>query len=380
MTPSGAVAQAPSDEDYLADPWARHGWVLAAIWLVFLTFPALAVIQETSDRPLVRATALGAILAFAGLYVWGFVRGQQALRCGWGRADLLIVFGSFLAGTGIMLALIPLIGPGAVGMAPFLASVAAFSFPDRWSLPSVVAVVVFAAVVLALTGALREVWPLLFLPVLIGGFGLLLRRMTLSDERHQVLRRSLAVTAERDRVARDVHDVLGHSLTVVSLKADLAERLIDIDPERAKGELADIRSLTRQSLAEIRATVSGLRVARLADERDVAATALRDAGIEADLPQDGDVVDPAHRITMAWVLREAVTNVIRHSGAHRVEVAWGPSWLEVSDDGRGLRGRKEGTGLTGVRERVAQAGGRIEVGEGITGSAGPGTRVRVELP
>ncbi|WP_277455231.1 sensor histidine kinase [Janibacter sp. DB-40] len=380
MTPIEPVAQGPSDEDYLADPWARHGWVLAAIWLVFLAFPALSVIERTSERPLLRGIALAAVLAFACLYVWGFVRGQGALRCGWRRADLVIVFGSFLAGIAIMVALIPLIGPGAVGMAPFLASVAAFSFPERWPMPSVVAVVVFAAIVLAVTDALREVWFLLFLPLAIGGFGLLLRRMTLSDERHQVVRRSLAVTAERDRVARDVHDVLGHSLTVVSLKADLAERLIDIDPERAKGELADIRSLTRQSLAEIRATVSGLRVARLADERDVAATALRDAGIEASLPEDGEVVDPAHRITMAWVLREAVTNVIRHSGAHRVEVAWGPSWLEVSDDGRGLRGRKEGSGLTGVRERVAQAGGRTEVGEGLPGSAGPGTRVRVELP
>nr|WP_246297215.1 histidine kinase [Janibacter cremeus] len=237
-----------------------------------------------------------------------------------------------------------------------------------------------AAVILAQTDALRDVWPLLFLPLLIGGFGLLLRRITLSDERHQVVQRSLAVTAERDRVARDVHDVLGHSLTVVSLKADLAERLIDIDPERAKGELADIRSLTRQSLAEIRATVSGLRVARLADERESAATALRDAGIEAVLPQDGDIVDPAHRITIAWVLRESVTNVIRHSGAQRVEVAWGPSWLEVTDDGRGLRGRKEGSGLTGLRERVGQAGGRIEVEDGIAGGAGPGTRVRVDLP
>ena len=213
-----------------------------------------------------------------------------------------------------------------------------------------------------------------------GGFGLLLRRMMEGDERREEMQRTLAVAAERDRVARDVHDVLGHSLTVVSLKADLAERLVDRDPERAKAEIAAIRSLTRQSLAEIRATVAGLRVTRLADERDTAVEALRDAGIEASVPADVDVVDPAHRITVAWALRETTTNVIRHSGARRADIAWGPTWLEVVDDGRGLRGRREGNGLTGLRERLARVGGTLDVTEGIPGPHGPGTRVRVELP
>lgn len=381
---AGAAAPGPvgelTAEEVGVDPWAKHGWVLAAIWLVFLVFPAIAVIGETRAQPVLRVLGLGALVVFAALYVWGFLRGQVALRCGWSREDRVVVFGSFVGAAAIMVALIVLVGPEAIGMTPFLASVAAFGFPDRWAVPSVVGVVVFAALLLWLTDDFGQIWPFLFLPVLIGGFGLLLRRLTLSDERNQVVQRSLAVSAERDRVARDVHDVLGHSLTVVSLKADLAERLIDIDPQRAKGELADIRSITRQSLAEIRATVAGLRVARLADERESAANALRDAGIEADLPPDEDVVDPAHRITIAWVLREAVTNVVRHSGARHVRVTWGPSWLEVVDDGRGLRGRREGTGLTGLRERVTQVGGRIEIGEGTPGPSGPGTRLRVELP
>src|SRR5690606_543184 len=125
---------------------------------------------------------------------------------------------------------------------------------------------------------------------------------------------------ERERVARDVHDVLGHSLTVVSVKAELAERLVDVDPARARAELVEIQSLTREALAEIRATVSGLRVARLGDELVAARTALTGAGIEADLPENPDVVDPRHRIVVAWVLREAVTNVVRHSGATRCTV------------------------------------------------------------
>lgn len=380
MTDSAAVIRPGDDTSPGPDPWARWGWVLAAIWLVFLGFPAAAVVRETTGQPGQRVALLALIVGFAAVYVWGFMRGQKALYCGWDTTGRVIVFGNFAVMVAIMGTLMVVIGPEALGMSPFLASLAAFGFPDRSAVAGVLGVLLGGVVLLWLSGDMAEVWPFLFLPALIGAFGLLLRKMTLSDERRQVLQRSLAVSAERDRVARDVHDVLGHSLTVVTLKADLAERLIDIDPERAKGELADIRSLTRQSLAEIRATVSGLRVARLADERESAATALRDAGIDAHLPQDGDVVDPAHRITFAWVLREAVTNIIRHSGARRVEVTWGPSWLEVCDDGRGLRGGREGTGLTGLRERVGQAGGRIEVEDGIPGGAGPGTKVRVELP
>ena len=107
----------------------------------------------------------------------------------------------------------------------------------------------------------------------------------------------------------------------------------------------------------------------------------RGEGVGADeLCEHVDVVDPAHRITVAWALRETTTNVIRHSGARRADIAWGPTWLEVVDDGRGLRGRREGNGLTGLRERLARVGGTLDVTEGIPGPHGPGTRVRVELP
>lgn len=362
------------------DPWARHGWVLAAVWLVFLGFPASSVIDSTVGRPVVRAAGLLLLLAFAVVYVLAFIRSQIGVHGGWTRSRLVGVHGGFAALVLIMALLWPIIGVEALGVSAFLASLAAFGFPLRTAVLGVVGVTVAGAVTLVVTGALNELWPLLLLPALIGSFGLLLRRMMIGDERREVLQRTLAVAAERDRVARDVHDVVGHSLTVVSLKADLAERLVDIDPERAKGEIAAIRSLTRQSLAEIRATVAGLRVTRLADEREAAVAALRDAGIEASVPDDYDVVNPGHRITLAWALREATTNVIRHSGAQRVDVAWGPTWLTVSDDGSGLRGRREGNGLTGLRERLAGVGGTLEVEDGIPGRSGPGTTLRVELP
>lgn len=368
-----------TDEPEIPDPWSRHGWLLAAVWLVFLGFPATAVVQRTADDPLLRAAMLGLILVFGVVYVLAFMWGQNAIHCGWTRVRYAQVLGGFAALVLIMVTLSPTIGPDTLGMSAFLAALSAFAFPGRWSIAGVVGVTIGSGALLALSAAFADLWALLLLPALVGSFGLLIRFLTQSDERRQTLQRTLAIAAERDRVARDVHDVLGHSLTVISLKADLAERLVDIDPDRAKGEVSDIQRLTRQSLAEIRATVAGLRMARLADERESAAAALRDAGIEAQLPENADVVDPGLRITVAWALREAVTNVIRHSSATHVDVRWGPTWLEVVDDGRGLRGRKEGSGLTGLRERVRQSGGRIEVTDGRVGPQGSGTTLRVDL-
>ncbi|MCW4602890.1 sensor histidine kinase [Janibacter indicus] len=371
----------PPQDAPIDNPWERYGWTLAAIWLVFLAFPVIAVVEQTAGRPLLRGLHLGLLVLFAVIYLWAFMRGQQAQRCRvWSGRDRAIVYGGFAGLAVIVVVVGSLIGPQVFGATAYMGALAAWSFrTQRAAVAGVVGSLVFAAVIIAAVDDLGELWGLLAIPVLVSAFSLMMRVLTDGDYARELLQRDLAVSTERDRVARDVHDVLGHSLTVISLKADLAERLIDIDPDRARDEVRQIQSLTRQSLAEIRATVAGLRVARLAEERESAATALRDAGIAATLPADPDVVDPGARITAAWVLRESVTNVVRHSGAQRVEVDWGPTWLEIADDGRGLRGRREGSGLTGLRERVAAVGGRIEIGDGLPGGSGPGTRVRVEL-
>ena len=210
----------------------------------------------------------------------------------------------------------------------------------------------------------------------MGTICLVVRVLERRGAEHRALTDHLAVTTERERVARDVHDVLGHSLTVVTVKAELAERLVDTDPERAKAELAQIRDLTRQSLAEIRATVGGLRVARLTDQIASTHEALENAGISSELTGDPSAVDPRHRVVLAWSLREAVTNVVRHSSASTCRIELGSDFLTVDDDGEGLRGRREGNGLRGLRERVAFAGGTVEVGPGPSGE---GTRLKVQL-
>jgi two-component system sensor histidine kinase DesK len=200
----------------------------------------------------------------------------------------------------------------------------------------------------------------------------------MSDRGHQyeAMSRELALVEERERVARDVHDVLGHSLTVVTVKAELAERLVDLDPARAKAELAEIQALSRQALAEIRATVGGLRGARLGDELASARTALAGAGIEAHVPADPAAVDPRHRIVLAWVLREATTNVVRHSDADECWVELDTNRLTVRDDGRGIDARPEGNGIRGLRERVEAAGGALTL---TTGPDGHGTVLEVTL-
>ena len=151
----------------------------------------------------------------------------------------------------------------------------------------------------------------------------------------------LALVAERERVARDVHDVLGHSLTAMSIKAELAARLIDVDPERARAELESIQETARQALAEVRATVGGLRAGNLEAELAAAPQVLADAGIETRVLGSVADTDPRHRTLLAWVLREAVTNVVRHARASCVVVELGPRGITVTDDGTGL-GPREG--------------------------------------
>jgi two-component system sensor histidine kinase DesK len=203
----------------------------------------------------------------------------------------------------------------------------------------------------------------------------------------------LAVAEERNRVARDLHDVLGHSLTTITVKAGLARRLMERgDLARAMAESRDVEGLARQAVADVRTTVSGYRTVSLPAELVGAREALRAAGITADLPHAVDNVPPSLREIFGYVLREGVTNVIRHSGATRCEVRLGASWLEIRDNGRGTAGGRSdgaatgtapaapeatgvgpnghwpaGHGLTGLAERLRAVGGELTAGPGPDG-------------
>jgi two-component system, NarL family, sensor histidine kinase DesK len=201
------------------------------------------------------------------------------------------------------------------------------------------------------------------------------RNLELIRVRHENER--LVVEQERNRFARDLHDILGHSLTVITVKTELAQRLLDIDIERTRAELADLEMLSRESLADVRRAVQGYREISLPGEIARARLALTAAGIEHVLPNSTDDVPAEHRELFAWTIREGVTNVIRHSGAETCTVGLSVDRVSVVDDGRGPNGSAPaGHGLSGLHERAAALGARVAAGR--AGSAG--FRLEVEVP
>jgi len=181
----------------------------------------------------------------------------------------------------------------------------------------------------------------------------------LAEARAELAR--LAAENERIRIARDLHDLLGHSLTTITVKAGLARRLGSADPARAVDQIAEVEDLSRRALADVRAAVSGYRDVTLVNELARGRELLRAAGINADLPTAADMVDPANQELFGWAVREGLTNVIRHSRASSCAVRLAPSSMEITDDGIGAAA-PAGNGLRGLRERVAAAGGTLDAG------------------
>lgn len=351
MTPPGAAALPDN-------PWETWGWAFAAIWLVFLAFPVIAVADSEAGVP-AKVVALACIAGFAVANVLGYSPRFSV----WRAMALMLV---------LALATVPVIGIGVISFTPYLAIMSALELPPPWWRWAVGLWALVPVLSLLDIDGFPTFFFLMLWPIMIGG--VMLRIFGEREDLAQRARGEHALVAERERVARDVHDVLGHSLTALSVKAELAARLIDVDPERARQELESIQATARQALAEVRATVGGLRAGNLEAELAAAPRVLADAGVTTTVVGDLADTDPRHRTLLAWVLRESVTNVVRHSHATSVVVELGPHGIRVSDDGAGCTGA-EGNGVRGMRERVAGAGGTLTISP-----ARPGTRVEVELP
>ena len=172
----------------------------------------------------------------------------------------------------------------------------------------------------------------------------------------------LEMVSERERIAHDVHDVLGHSLTVITLKADLARKLLHADPDRADAELEAIAQLSRSSLAEVRSTVTRLRIPDFSGEIQASERALQTASIAAKLPDAERALSAVgvNSSLFSWVLREAVTNIVRHSQAGFCEVRVSNTGLEILDNGVGIPAEyAAGSGIKGMKSRVESAGGTL---------------------
>jgi two-component system sensor histidine kinase DesK len=254
----------------------------------------------------------------------------------------------------------------------------------RWALPGATAVLAAVGIGVDRGG---DLYPALLIPALLGGFAMIgVKRLVATMQELREARETvahLAATEERLRLARDLHDLLGHSLSLITLKSELAGRMLPDRPEDAAGQVADIEKVSRQALVDVREAVSGYRRPTLTAELAGARGALASAGISARIHADGPPAGlaPEAEGALAWALREAVTNVVRHSGATTCVVALaaagGVVTLTVSDDGRGpAEDHRPGNGLTGLTERLILAGGTLDTSRSGDG----GFTLRASVP
>ncbi len=261
---------------------------------------------------------------------------------------------------------------------------AAFAF--RSPRTSLLAMLIILAAYVAETVWLGWSWSNILSVVLwalaVGGMNLMHRAKGRADARlrlsHDEVRR-LAASAERERIGRDLHDLLGHTLSLVALKSELAARLVERDAVAAVREMREVERVARAALAEVRTAVSGLRAPKLMAELAAARLLLETAGIHVDNRIAATSLPEALDAALAMVLRESATNILRHAQATRVVIHLEQDAARVRlcirDDGRGGIVR-EGNGLAGMRERLAALRGTL----GIDVPAGGGTRLRAELP
>ncbi|MEU0220846.1 histidine kinase [Streptomyces sp. NPDC006265] len=243
----------------------------------------------------------------------------------------------------------------------------------RWTIPGACALL--TAVAFAVPDGHSYLAGLL-IPALLGGFAMTgvreLVRTTIALREARATVAQLAANEERLRLARDLHDLLGHSLSLITLKSELAGRMLPGRPDEAAQQVADIEQVSRQALVDVREAVTGYRRPRLHAELAGARAALTAAGVTPALPGEPDLdgVPEESESALAWALREAVTNVVRHSGARRCTVELlcrqtldGPVLeLTVEDNGSGGAGTGQGNGLAGLTERLTKAGGALEAG------------------
>ncbi|MFC9995645.1 sensor histidine kinase [Nocardia sp. NPDC127526] len=376
----------------------RYGWIFAAVWSVYLIDPLReAWALEGAGA---RWYTVAVVVAFGVCYVGAFwlalrvpaprldretgagpdeLSSSIVLQGVWPNPDIRLVVMPLAVLAALMAAAAVTLRFDALGLAVYPASFIAFVLPVRRAVPVLIGLILATTVVPQLAAGEEPAWASMqsigLAAVAVGGIRQLIRRNQQLDQARRRLT-ELAIAEERLRVGRDVHDILGHSLTVITVKTELAQRLLELDPERARTEMADVERLARESLAGVRSTVGGLREMSLAGELANARTALRAAEIDAELP-DSDDLPIRHSVVFGWVLREAVTNIVRHSGARHATVRVTPASIEVSDDGAGTAdGIRFGSGLSGLRERVRATGGTLTV----SNRPGGGLQVLASFP
>ncbi len=356
---------------------ARLAW--AAIWLVFLGYP-IADILGAGYSPAKAVIAWVCLVAFAAMYLvamWLCLTLVPRVATGVGLLPLVALFAM-----GITLTLV--FRGQWTGLLVYCGVAAGWTLRWRHLVPVLLALGAYMVVSGALLGyAWADLGFITFLTVALGFTMLAFRRLIatvieLRTARAEVAR--LAISDERLRISRDVHDILGHSLSVIALKAQVARRLMRSDPDAAADAMGDVESVARESLAEVRSMITGYRQRSLADELQGARDVLDAAGIAFAVTRDSVVPPAPVDSLLAWTVREGVTNVLRHSHAHRCDISLeasnGGFTVVILDDGVGGVASAGGTGLHGLRERVGAAGGRLQAGPAERG----GFRLEAYVP
>ena len=341
-------------------------------YLFFLLFVLLGPVFDEDHDAFDWAVAIGVVLVCGGIYVRATVVGGK------------LVIPSAAAITAISVAVTPL-GSSAISVVPIYAAALIATVGDRQTIVRRLAIL--TAVVVATLFLSPVPWPYIIffgIPLIMIWFvGLSVHddvsMAAATDElRLQNARiRHLATVTERERIARDLHDVAGQTLTALIMRSQMVEQFVRTDPDRAIEESRAIQGAARDLLAGFRESVSGWRLVAIDDELAGAADALRVSGVELVAEIEPVDLAPSVESVLALALREATTNVARHAHATVCRVELGPDGagvrLSVSDDGRGVTG-EPGNGLTGMRERVGAAGGTVDV------SSRNGTTVTVSIP
>jgi two-component system, NarL family, sensor histidine kinase DesK len=343
-----------------------EGWTPFA-WLIYLGFYAIYAYYGNVTA-LDWAKDAAVLTAFLALYFRGFWV--------WGRQAIPIVIAIAALGA--------LVSPHNPGAASFFIYAAAFGYrlgPSAVAFKWIAAIVLLVVVETVTIGLRPEAWiPALVFSVIVGGVNVHFAELGRKDRklaRAQEEVEHMAKIAERERIARDLHDLLGHTLSVIVLKAELASKIADRDLPRAVSEIRDVERISRNALTEVRQAISGFRGERLQDELATGREALEAAGVAVVTQIEPVGLGRDEERIIAFALRESITNVIRHARARRCEIRLSRNGrgvvLAVADDGVG-GAVEDGSGLSGMRARVTALGGSVER-DGRTG-----TRVTVTLP
>jgi two-component system, NarL family, sensor histidine kinase DesK len=376
----------PNEASEAAKAEGRSPYLLWLIWVVWLPLiiPAfIALFQSHPTLPRLIATLVG-VAFFLAIY----------LRASWQRAHGIVAESSLPRHTeastwltiavlvALSLVLTLLGGYATQGLFYYTSGYVGGSLPVRRMILVTIVITLLAIAVSLVAGIvwLNLVQIVIFIPAIVIITRTVMWSITTGWELHAAREEiaRLAVTTERLRIARDLHDLLGHNLSLIALKSELARRLIAVSPERAAVEIGDVESVARTTLQEVREAVAAYRQPALVSELRGAQEILTAAGIVYLYEGDDsmiDVLSPAVEAVLSWTVREGVTNVIRHSRAHQctIRVTWEKQTIrvEVIDDGggciSGAGGDNGGNGLRGLAERVAVLGGRCEAHPGPGG-------------